>query len=240
MVYFTHARLMRESESSVQGYAELGTGPDQRICAQLLESQPRYANWVSGHDRRMWQVALGRARERQITELRIAATEQIHRAALVRHLRDNRITGRERSLLLREFYGTLDSDCAAVAEHRAYTRAVSSQLCASDLLALTNDRFGIHLLGQYERDYATFFAMHCDRARARSDGRPYLLASLLPEVKASVTRLRRRLVSGERLPPARVRLPKLAPPPRAVGLHVVDHSLVAHRGGRPARSVGQR
>jgi hypothetical protein len=226
LVYFTHARLMQESESSVQGYAETGTGLDQRVCAQLLGSRPRYATWVSGHDRRMWQVARGRERERQITELRIAATEQIHRAALVRHLRDNQIAGRERSLLLKEFYGALDAECAVIAEHRAYTCAASSQLCAIDLLTLCNDRYGTDLLGRYEREFGTFFGMHCDRARAHSDARPYLLASLMPEVKAGVNRLRARLASGARLPPARVRGSNRSPP-----LKLLGHSLVAHRTG---------
>lgn len=223
MIYLTHSRLMRESESSIEGWAEFGLGPEQRICSELLACRPRYATWISGHDRRMWQVARGRQRERQLTELRRVATEQVHRGALVRYLRDNGITGRERNRVLGEFYGTLDSDCAVLAEHRAYTRAVSTELCARDLLKLCYDRHGVELIEAYEREYGVFFAMHCDRARALADGRPYLLASLLPEVRAGAASIRRRLVSGQRLPPVRVLLPR--PSQRRLPLPVPDEPL---------------
>ena len=210
MVYFTHTRLMVESESSIQNHAAIGPDPTRRICSQLRSNEPRYATWLSRHDRRMWHVARGRQRPLQVVELRLVATEQIHRAALVRHLRDDKIAGQARNLLLKEFYGTLDSGCAILAEHRAFTQAVSSQLCAVDLLDMSADRFGVSLLGEYERDYGTFFAMHCDRARAISDGRQYLLASLMPEVRGRASGLRKRLLSGERLPPEPVRVRRLA------------------------------
>lgn len=207
--YFTHTRLMRESESSVQNHAALGIDPTRRVCSQLIACEPRYLTWLSGHDRRMWHVAEDRQRERQILGLRLVATQQVHRAALVRYLRENMISGPRRDRLLKEFYGTLDIECAVLAEHRGYTQAVSSQLCAVDLLEMCNDHYGAAMIGHYEREYGTFFAIYCDRVRALSEGRPYLLASLMPEVRARAQNLRRKIVSGDRLPPERlnIRLP---------------------------------
>jgi hypothetical protein len=158
----------------------------------------------------MWRVARGKRRERQIIDLRLAATEQIHRAALVRYLRDSEVTGRERILVLREFYGALDTHCAILAEHRSYMQAVSSQVCALDLLTLSNDRMGVRLIKAYEREYALSFAMDRDRTRALNDGRPYILGHLLPEIKESAVKLRRRILSGEHLPPYTFLLPRSA------------------------------
>ena len=224
MVYFTHARLMRESEGSIQNHANDAESAATGICTQLLANESRYLGWWSFHEYGMSRVAGGKLRERQLKGLRLAAMEQVHRAALVRHLKNDSIRGEERSLLLREFYGTLDSSCAVIAEHRAYIRAVSSQVCALDILSLCNDRFGIAMLDEYERQFGTYFALHCDRMRAIVDGRPYLLAHLIPEAKAEAASLRHRIASGERLPIVSMRNTRRPPPPQ---LTVISHNLFA-------------
>jgi hypothetical protein len=191
---------MRESESSVYEHAEFGTGDAHSVCQQLVSKQPRYSLWVSRLDREMMAIAGAKRRERQITRLRALAVQQIHRAALVRHLRANQITGKERNRVLQEFFGPRDPDCAVLAEHRNYILAASSQVCASDLLELTGDRYGIKLVSRYQSDYGLYFAMYCDRARARQDGRLYLLEALMPEVRDEATRVRETLLGGDRLP----------------------------------------
>jgi hypothetical protein len=102
--------------------------------------------------------------------------------------------------VLQEFFGPRDPDCAVLAEHRNYILAASSQVCASDLLELTGDRYGIKLVSRYQSDYGLYFAMYCDRARARQDGRLYLLEALMPEVRDEATRVRETLLGGDRLP----------------------------------------
>ena len=200
MLYITHTRLMSESESSVHEHANSGAGHSQGVCQQLVSKQPRYALWLSHHDRAMLAIASAKRRERQLTSLRALAIEQIHRAALVRHLRANQITRIERNLLLQELLGPRDPDCSVLTEHRNYILAASSQLCASDLLELTGDRHGIHLVNRYQSDYGLYFAMYCDRARAQQDGRPYLLNALIPETRAEAAMTRAKLLTGERLP----------------------------------------
>lgn len=194
---------MTESEDTVHEYAIGDRGIEQRVCDQLISSELRYSLWLSRHDRRMGTVADRKQRERQIVTLRAVAVEQIHRTALVRYLRDYQITGRERDQTLSEFYGVLDAQRAAVAEHKSYLIAASSQLCASELLEMTGDRRGLDMLGRYQTAYDHYFSMFCDRARAVRNGQPYLLDVLIPDTKASADALRGRIVSGQLLPAKR-------------------------------------
>jgi hypothetical protein len=205
VIYITHTRLMSESERTVHYYADFGELQDQRVCRQLLGNKPRYNLWISRHDRKMDTVAKVKARERQLLRLRGVALEQIHRAALVRYLRDYRVTGGNRDLTLREFYGTLDSQRSAVAEHKHYLLSASSQLCATDLLELAGDLRGIDMIRYYETAYGQYFSMFCDRARARQRQEPYLLGTLLPDIKATSDRLRLRILRGDLMPRKTVR-----------------------------------
>jgi hypothetical protein len=191
---------MSESENTVQEQAYHGSGLSQRVCRQLVGDRPKYSLWLSRHDRRMFTVAVLRQRERQLLTLRSVAIEQIHRTALVRYLREFGITGQARTQTLREFYGVLDPQRSAINEHRSYLIAASSQLCANDLLEMAGDNHGREMIQRYEATYGTFFSMFCDRARARENGTPYLLASLLPDVKITATKLRGRILSGQLLP----------------------------------------
>ncbi|HET8696946.1 MAG TPA: hypothetical protein VFO94_05650 [Gammaproteobacteria bacterium] len=125
--------------------------------------------------------------------------EQIHRAALVRYLRDHRITGELRDLTLREFYNVTDSRESALIEHRNYLVAASSQLCAAEILGLVDDRAGVGLLRQYELAYGQYFGMFCERARVLRSGGRYLLAPLLPEVREAAERIRLRILNGDLL-----------------------------------------
>jgi hypothetical protein len=144
----------------------------------------------------MGAVAHARVRERQILALRAFALEQIHRAALVRYLRDYRVVGVERTQTLREFHGILDPRDATLTAHREYLLAASSQVSATELLELVNDHSGTELLGDYERAYGQFFSMFCEGSRAKQNRESYLLDGLLPEVRGVATRLRRRLLEG--------------------------------------------
>ena len=191
---------MSESENTVQEQAYHGSGAPQRVCQQLVADQPKYSLWFSRHDRRMFTVAVLRQRERQLLTLRRVAVEQIHRTALVRYFREYGITGEARKQTLREFYGVLDPQRSAINEHRSYLIAASSQLCAADLLEMAGDDRGLEMIQRYEVAYGNFFSMFCDRARATANGTPYLLSSLLPEVKITATKLRGRIIAGQLLP----------------------------------------
>jgi hypothetical protein len=206
MIYLTRTRLMDESERTVHDRAVDGDEIPRRVCSQLLADASRYALWLSRHGRRMTSVAERGQRERQMLTLRALAVEQIHGTALVRYLREYRITGAARAQTLQEFYGVTDARRAVLSEHRNYLISASSQWCALDLLDLVGDARGVELIQRYEQSYGQYFAMFCDRARAKQHGTPYYLSGLIPEVRSGAERLRGRILDGHLLPPRRASL----------------------------------
>lgn len=198
MMYLTHAWLMSESEQAVRRRASAGDNLPRRVCRQLLVDPARYALWHVRHDGHMSVVASARLRVPQILSLRALSVEQIHRAALVSYLRERRVEGAAREQTLREFHGVMDPREAAVVEHRNYLLAASTQFCAADILETIGDREGLELLHDYELAYAQYFAMFCERARARQAGASYLLSALMPEVQDNAERIRARLSDDRR------------------------------------------
>jgi hypothetical protein len=200
VIYLTHTRLMRESERTVHETAVDARAREQRVCDQLLSNQTRYSLWHMRYDQRMLPVAKLRRRNDQLLELRRTGVEQIHGAALVRYFRDAGVTGAERDNTLRLFHGVVDVREATLIEHRSYLLAASSQLCASEVLALAGDARGVELVNTYERAYEQYLSLFCQRARAKSDIERSLYDDLLPDVKGVATRLRQRIVAGHLLP----------------------------------------
>lgn len=213
---------MRESENAVREHAGSGDDVSQRVCSQLIASQPRYAEWHAAHEVKMWKVADARIRGPQVLALRTVAVQQIHRTALVNYLRVGRVTGPARDSALRLFHGVSDLRDATLAEHRSYLVAASTQVCARDLLELVGDAEGLGLIRHYELAYAQYFAMFCERGIALHTGKNYLLGSLLPEVKDVADRLRLKIV-GSTLHPL---------VPRLVGVAGAQSGLLARKPAR--------
>lgn len=191
---------MDESKHAISEHANHGPPVSARACKQVLSEPMRYLLWHVRHEQRMGTVADARLRDRQILALRAFALEQIHAGALVRYLRDHRVVGAARDQTLREFFGVVDPHDAALMAHRDYLLAASSQVCAAELLELVNDTGAAQLLADYEQAYGQYFGMFCESSRARQEGEPYLLASLMPEVRVVATNLRRRILAGESRP----------------------------------------
>jgi hypothetical protein len=183
MAYLTRQLLMRESERTVRQNAALGDVVPKRICNQILHDEAHYALWHARHEGHMRAVAAAQQRARQIRSLRIVAVEQVHRTALVRYLRDNRITGAARDDTLREFYGVTDARESALLEHRSFLIAASTQLCTDEILTLVDDVDGLELLRRYELAFGQYFNLFCECSRARRNGKLFLLSSLMPEVR---------------------------------------------------------
>jgi hypothetical protein len=219
---------MLESEQAINEHAHVGPAVTQRVCSQLLDDPTRYVRWHVRHEQRMGAVADARIRPRQILALRAFALEQIHGSALVRYLREHHVVGEDRDRTLHHFFGVADARDAALMAHRDYILAASSQVCATDLLGLARDDYGVELLGDYEQAYGQFFSMFCESERSRQNGEPYLLASLLPEVRVAASHLRRRILEGDSRRSARPHVERL--PPRGV-LTVVAHKLVRRPPG---------
>jgi hypothetical protein len=217
---------MLESEQAIAEHAHAGPLTTQRVCSLLLNEPTRYVRWHVRHEQRMGAIATARLRQRQILALRAFALEQVHGSALVRYLRDYHVVGAARDKTLHDFFGVADSRDAALRAHRDYVLAASSQVCAVDLLELANDSYGVELLGDYEQAYGQFFSMFCESSRSRQDGEPYLLTSLLPEVRSVASNLRRRILESDSRRQRRGELRRL---PRAGALSVQSHTLVRLR-----------
>ena len=153
---------MLESEQAITDHASNGPPPSRRACSQVLNEPTRYVRWHVRHELRMSVVAGVRLRQRQILALRAFALEQIHSSALVRYLRDYQVVGQARDHTLREFFGVADPRDAALMAHRDYLLAASSQVCATEVLALADDTHGVELLNDYEQAYGQFFSMFCE------------------------------------------------------------------------------
>lgn len=204
MIYLTQRRLMSESEDTIRERALTGAPSAQRVCRQLVETPDRYALWHTSHDRHMLNVAQRARRELQIVALRTVYIEQVHRAALVRYLRKHGVAGDARELTLRDFHGITDATRAAIAEHKTYLVAASSQICAYQLLRLVGDHRGVALIQDYQGSYGQYFGMFCENARSCRTGSSYILQGLLPDAKAEADALRARILGGEGLPSAAV------------------------------------
>lgn len=197
MIYLTRGRLILESERAIEDCARQGEPVPQRVCAQLLAQPPRYSRWHYGLESRMGTVADARVRARQVLALRAFALEQIHRAALVRYLRDYHVVADAREQTLRDFHGVIDARDAALAAHRDYLLATTNQVCAAELLELADDAAGVELLYEYERAYGQFFRMFCEHSRAEHRREVYLLEGLLPEVRAFAAGVRARILDRD-------------------------------------------
>jgi hypothetical protein len=191
---------MRESERTVYETATHGKAPERGICRQLVSDPARYSHWYARHEHCMRLVGRLLRRESQLLELRRVCVEQLHRAALVRYLRDCHASSEERDSTLRLFYGVTDPYEAAVLEHRDYLVAASSQLCATALLTLAGDTYGVELIRRYETAYAQYFSVFCELGGTKGAGEGCLLGDLLPEMKDAATALRLRIVGGHVIP----------------------------------------
>jgi len=191
---------MSESEDTIRDRAISGRSNAQRVCRQLVEAPDRYALWHTWHGRRMDNVAQRAQRELQILALRAVYIEQVHRAALVRYLRKGSVAGLARDMTLQDFHGVTDPMRSAIAEHKTYLVAASSQLCAYHVLRLVGDHGGVSLIQDYQGSYGQYFGMFCDNARALKMGTTDILHSLIPDAKAEATALRARILGGEGLP----------------------------------------
>lgn len=191
---------MDESEKTVHVGAARGRGLEQRVCRQLVTDQARYSFWLVSHEQWMRKVAASKRRTDQLIKLRDAAIAQVHKTALVRYLREYRITGRDRDLTLAEFYGVVDPQQATVAAHHNYVLSASTGFCVDELLTLVGDHHGTLMIKDYQETYGQYFGMHCSRARASRNGKRYVLSEFIPELKTEASKVREHILSGEFLP----------------------------------------
>jgi hypothetical protein len=87
----------------------------------------------------------------------------------------------------------LDYDDAVLAEHRHYMLAVSSRISTDHIIDVMDDAISTHLLHEYEKTFARYFAMKCYVASANNSDCRLLVQQSMRELQARLLRIRRRL-----------------------------------------------
>lgn len=156
-----HKALMDESEQALWTAAEKSSGTDARIAKQILSDAKTHGLWEVRHAELVRPVAEQNGRVPQVLALRDLEVRLVHRRALIDHLREREIKGKERERLFRVFYGPRDFRDAVLAEHRQYMLTVSSRVSTDHLIDVMHDPHSSQLIRRYEEMYAQYFDLYC-------------------------------------------------------------------------------
>ena len=200
--------FMNVSESRIERLRWSGSEDEKWYVDRLFDKPSAYRLWESSHLSLVKKVAEHRTPRGQIYGLRRARFTLVQRQALFQHLRDKKVTGKRRELLVAAFHPAAEYRKAVAAEHDQFLRSNSSLLC-SDYLGselLYDDRFEAEL-DRYRGGYMEFFSLYCDWVEAESQGRDFLLRPLLSDMKQTLSRLQARMIvmpiAGDRRETAR-------------------------------------
>lgn len=156
-----HRYLMDESEQALSDAATGSRLRDARIAKQILGDAKSHRLWESRHADLVLPVAETKKRANQIFALRDIEVRLLHRRALIRHIRKQRIGGDERDKLMSIFHGPMDRNSAILAEHRQYTLAVSSRVSTDHIIGVMCDSVSDRLLKEYASVYSKYFELYC-------------------------------------------------------------------------------
>jgi hypothetical protein len=188
-----HKTLMDESEQALFSAAQKGSGTDARIAKQIIGDSKTHSLWEARHAELLRPVAEQNGRTPQVMALRDVEVRLVHRRALIDHLREHQLRGKERERLFQVFYGPREFQDAVLAEHRQYMLAVSSRVSTDHLIDVMSDPVSKKLLADYECLYARYFDLYCyvvgsaDRAGAEAT------KHLMTDARQQTERVRRRI-----------------------------------------------
>jgi hypothetical protein len=184
---------MDESEQALYAAAQQDSGTDSRIARQITGDAKSLGLWESLHAELVRPVAEQNGRTPQVLALRDAEVRLVHRRALIDHVRERQLRGRDRERLFQVFYGPREFQGAVLAEHRQYMLAVSSRVSTDHLIGLMSDPVSKKLLADYETLYTRYFDLYCyvvgseDRACAEA------ARHLMTAARQQAERMRRRI-----------------------------------------------
>jgi hypothetical protein len=189
-----HKTLMDESEQALRTAAEK-TGADARIAQQVLGDAKSLSLWEARHAELMLPVAEQNTRVPQVIAMRELEVRLVHRRALIEHVRERQLRGRERERLFRVFYGPREFRDAVLAEHRQYMLAVSSRVSTDHLIDVMQDPISNKLVHQYEKIYAQYFELYCYMAATEDRDYAGAVSHMLASARQGAERVRQRLGS---------------------------------------------
>jgi len=184
-----HRWLMDESQ---QALADAAKGEDQsegRIARQVLSDPKIHRLWESRHADLVCFAAEQSKRAGQIFAFRDIEVRLLHRRALIKHIREHHIVGKERDKLFTLFYGPMDTTNAILVEHRQYMLAVSSWVSADHLIDLMRDPVSVRLLREYESIYSAYFGTYCYVANCGSAVMANMMKPEMYDLRKRVVRM---------------------------------------------------
>jgi hypothetical protein len=207
---------MDESEQALRDASTTNSNRESRIAQQTLEDPKTHRLWENTHAELVKPVAAENKRAHQVLALRSIDVRLVHKRALIDHIRNQGLLGRDRDRMFAEFYGPKEVRDAILIEHRHYTLAVSSFLSTDHLIRLMYDPEGSQLLRKYEELYSKYFDLYGYMVRAQEQAWADALKPLMAELREQVLRLRERIKSD----------------PPDDGYADFDHQAILARSGR--------
>jgi len=190
-----HRKLMDQSEFALRDASASSPARVVRVVNTLLDDSQLYQLWESRHADLLLPVAEQKSRKPQVVALRNAEVQLVHRRAMFRYLRVNKVSGEERRQVFRTFHSNIDYHRAVIAEHRQYMLAVSSRVSADHLIDVMEDPKSIALLQQYETLYTRYFEMQCYVNGLGDSDCVDLVATLMNDSRDQLKCLRQRIDS---------------------------------------------
>jgi hypothetical protein len=190
-----HQRLMDESEQALREAAETESHRESRIARQTLDDPRTHRLWEDTHAELVRPVAEHNRRAQQVFKLRDLDVQLVHKRALIDHIRQQQLRGRDRERLLAAFYGPKDTRDAILVEHRKYTLAVSSCLSTNHLIRVMYDPVGMKLLEQYESLYLKYFELYSYLVLAEEPAWIDAIKPIVSEGRSQLMHLRHRIHS---------------------------------------------
>jgi hypothetical protein len=184
---------MDESEQALFSAAQRNSGIDARIAKQIIGDSKTHGLWEALHAELVRPVAEQAGRTSQVFALRDVEVRLVHRRALIEHVREHQLRGRERERLFQVFYGPREIQDAVLAEHRQYMLAVSSRVSTDHLIDVMSDPVSKKLLAEYEDRYTRYFELYCYVAGSEDRAGAEATKHLMTNARRQTERLRRHI-----------------------------------------------
>jgi hypothetical protein len=191
----SHERLMEASHECVREASRSRQPQVEIVATRLFESTQTYRTWENEHASLMRAVAAERMPAAQRAAMLSASFSLVHRKALFEYMRDKKLRGKQRELLLQHFFPQRDFVDSLRSEHQQYVRSAASHLCVGHVgRDLMFDTLFAAPLVEYEEIYQEYFNAHCDQIVAGPKGLR-VPTSMLTEMKDRVSEWRRALLA---------------------------------------------
>lgn len=187
---------MEYSERQVVCAANSDVAADALAANRVLENVALYQQWAHSHGLLMQGIATRRPAE-QAQELRRTVFMSLHRKAPFAYMRDRKITGSSRHLLMSKLFGDQSYDRCVIREHVAYLCSACSLICTDAMCSqwLSDEQFAASLF-LYQEAYTDYYSAYCDCLLDPENAASRSTKSLLPYLRHQLKQIRTQMVYG--------------------------------------------